>query len=657
MADNVTLNSGSGGATLATDDIGGVQFQRVKATWGADGTATDVAAGASALPISDGGNTITVDGTVATTNGGTFAVQVDNTVTVGSHAVTNAGTFAVQVSSVVPGTAATNLGKAEDAAHSSGDVGVMALAVRQDTAAALGGTDADYQPLISDGSGRLHVNVGNTVTVGSHAVTNAGTFAVQVDGAAITSLQLIDDVVKTDDAAFTPATDKVLMIGAEADEGSPDSVDEGDAGALRMTLTRALHVNLRDAAGAEVAVGGGTQYTEDAAAAANPVGTALILVREDSLGGSLTTTDGDNVAARGNNKGEQYVKHTDAIAVSSITTAIVPGTGATNLGKAEDAVHSSGDVGVMALSVRKDSAAALAGADADYQPFITDSAGALYVNITNAPISVSGTVSAAVEGSTAHDAAAAAIAPILAGGFASAAAPTDVSADNDAVRAWHLRNGAQAIQPTFAGILGVAGNGASGTGVQRVTVANDSTGILAGVTTVTTVTTVSTLTGGGVAHDGADSGNPHKMGMKAKSSLTGITLVAADDRSDVFCDLDGVPIVKLGAPSGNTVSERVSNTDGASTAFSTFGAAANLRNFITSVTIHNAHASTNGYVDFRDGTAGSIIWTFPAPATGGVTHNFSPPLRQPTANTALAFDVSAAITTVYISINGFQSKA
>jgi hypothetical protein len=62
----------------------------------------------------------------------------------------------------VPGTGATNLGKAEDAAHASGDVGVMALTVRQDSAAALAGTDADYQPLITDASGRLHVAVGGT---------------------------------------------------------------------------------------------------------------------------------------------------------------------------------------------------------------------------------------------------------------------------------------------------------------------------------------------------------------------------------------------------------------------------------------------------------------------------------------------------------------
>lgn len=40
-----------------------------------------------------------------------------------------------------------------------------------------------------------------TVTVATHHVTNAGTFAVQVDGDALTALQLIDDTVATHDSA------------------------------------------------------------------------------------------------------------------------------------------------------------------------------------------------------------------------------------------------------------------------------------------------------------------------------------------------------------------------------------------------------------------------------------------------------------------------
>jgi hypothetical protein len=55
------------------------------------------------------------------------------------------------------GAGASSLGKAEDAQHASGDLGVMLLAVRKDTASALAGADADYIPLIVDASGRLHV--------------------------------------------------------------------------------------------------------------------------------------------------------------------------------------------------------------------------------------------------------------------------------------------------------------------------------------------------------------------------------------------------------------------------------------------------------------------------------------------------------------------
>jgi len=64
MADNVEANAGSGGAIFATDDDGTAHHPYAKMEWGADNTQTPVAAGASALPIQDGGNSITVDGTV-----------------------------------------------------------------------------------------------------------------------------------------------------------------------------------------------------------------------------------------------------------------------------------------------------------------------------------------------------------------------------------------------------------------------------------------------------------------------------------------------------------------------------------------------------------------------------------------------------------------
>lgn len=392
----------------------------------------------------------------------------------------------------------------------------------------------------------------------------------------------------------------VATATKQSDGTQKSQIVDGSGNVIGAT-SNALDVNIKSGSSS------GTQYTEDAAAAANPVGNALIVVREDARAGSLVSADGDNVALRGNNAGELYVKHTDAIPVTdnagSLTVdnagtfavqattvgTITPGTAATSLGKAEDAGHSSGDVGVMALAVRNDTRGTLAGTDLDYAPPQLNAAGDLRV---------------------------------------------DIAAMN--------------------GVATTMGNGASGTGVQRVTIANDSTGVIA---TVSTVTTVAALTGGGVAHDGADSGNPLKIGAKAETSPKGITLVADGDRSDLYCDADGILMVKTGTAYGDLISERVTNTDGSSTAFSTFGAVASTRNFVTQITVHNAHATTNGYVDIRDGTAGSVLWTIPLPATGGATIHFNPPLRQPTANTALAFDVSAAITTIYISVNGFQSKA
>lgn len=58
-------------------------------------------------------------------------------------------------------------------------------------------------------------------------------------------------------------------------------------------------------------VGSGTQYTEDAAAASNPVGTVPILVRRDTLTVAEVSADGDNVAQKGTSKGQAHVKASD----------------------------------------------------------------------------------------------------------------------------------------------------------------------------------------------------------------------------------------------------------------------------------------------------------------------------------------------------------
>ena len=78
------------------------------------------------------------------------------------------------------------IAKAEDSAHSSGDKGYMLLAVRQDTATSLAGSDGDYIPLIVDSSGRLHIVPQTTAGDVAHDASDSGN-PVKIGGKAATS--------------------------------------------------------------------------------------------------------------------------------------------------------------------------------------------------------------------------------------------------------------------------------------------------------------------------------------------------------------------------------------------------------------------------------------------------------------------------------------
>lgn len=65
------------------------------------------------------------------------------------------------------------LSKSEDAAHSSGDQGIQALAVRNDTLASLVDADGDYAPLQVSAAGALYVNIAEgTLSVNDAALAN-----------------------------------------------------------------------------------------------------------------------------------------------------------------------------------------------------------------------------------------------------------------------------------------------------------------------------------------------------------------------------------------------------------------------------------------------------------------------------------------------------
>ena len=71
--------------------------------------------------------------------------------------------------------------------------------------------------------------------------------------------------------------------------------------------------------------GSGTEYTEDAAAAANPIGGVVVCVRRDTLSASEVSADGDNVAIKCTSKGEQVVRDADVIATLTTIDGRVDG--------------------------------------------------------------------------------------------------------------------------------------------------------------------------------------------------------------------------------------------------------------------------------------------------------------------------------------------
>jgi len=205
----------------------------------------------------------------------------------------------------------------------------------------------------------------------------------------------------------------------------------------------------------------------------------------------------------------------------------------------------------------------------------------------------------------------------------------------------HVDDGSGNPSPVTALMLGGGGVGGDASQAKQDAI------ITAVNATTTAVNAAATDT---VAHDAVDIGEPLKIGGKAIAAQSAQTMVAANDRSNAFTDLDGSLLIADGA-AGDSVDGRATNIDGASTLVLAAGAVG-IKHCLSDITIANSSA-TAVTVDILDGA--TIRWTFPVPAGGGVVHSWKRPLRG-TAATAWNFDPSAAATTITCSVSGFKSK-
>lgn len=382
MADNVTLNAGSGGDVVGADDIGGVKYQIVKIGVGAADSLDGLLSSTYPMPISDNNTTISVDdnNSSLTVDGSVTATLAAGSAIVGqvllsdseqaelllnSSASAPVGTeYGLIVRNIPYGTQTvdTELPAAASLADATSNPSVPSVG-------ALGmvwnGTTWDRMP----GS----LSAGLTVTVANpSSQTDTSAFSVTSDGGipvmgiyeatgstvgdgevgvvGMTAgrrmkVEAIGPIVE--DVPMTPTTTPGIPIVAYATATTKTAVS-GDGDAVHLAADRGGQLYTV----AKLYTSGGTALS----AGAGAVGTGVLRV--------TLPTDGNGT-------------------IAGITTSVVPGTSATHLGKAIDTAAGATDTGVAMLAIRDDALSTLTPAEGDWSALRQDSTGALWVNVTN----------------------------------------------------------------------------------------------------------------------------------------------------------------------------------------------------------------------------------------------------------------------------------
>jgi hypothetical protein len=177
--------------------------------------------------------------------------------------------------------------------------------------------------------------------------------------------------------------DKLTLAGVVQQTADSALSSDGDRSLLQVDSSGFLKVNVK--AGSA----GATEYTEDAASAANPQGGQVMARRRDALSGE-TTTDGDVVALNSTDKGELYVKHVDAIPVTDNAGSLtVDGTVTANLAAGSNNI---GDVDVLTVPAPLSTTGGGTEAAALRVTLANDSTGVVSVDDNGSSLTVDGTV-------------------------------------------------------------------------------------------------------------------------------------------------------------------------------------------------------------------------------------------------------------------------
>jgi hypothetical protein len=209
----------------------------------------------------------------------------------------------------------------------------------------IGGYDgANVRAVKVDSSGELQVDVG-AITPGTGA-TSLGKAIQSAQGTTDTGVAAL--VVRNDTLAD--------LSGAD-----------GDYAPLQVNATGALYTEVKTSA---LPSGAATEAKQDV------IETTLTAIETDAdtIAGAVSGTEMQVDVVASLPAGSNNIGDVDVLSV-------IPGVGATNLGKAIQSAQGATDTGIAALVVRNDTLADLAGADHDYAPLQVNASGALYVEV------------------------------------------------------------------------------------------------------------------------------------------------------------------------------------------------------------------------------------------------------------------------------------
>lgn len=196
----------------------------------------------------------------------------------------------------------------------------------------------------------------------------------------------------TDKGAFAGGVSSFTPVGGAFDDVATSTLAEGELGIARLTSFRALHVNLRDAAGNEItSIGGGTQYNQGTATTDTDTLTMAGCVRADAAAVATGVANGDRARCIVDATGRlwAHVGAVDSLPLpSGASTSANQTTANTSLGNIDtatsrltssaSAINGSAKLATTALMVGGTyNATPLVVADTNQVGFQTDAAGRL----------------------------------------------------------------------------------------------------------------------------------------------------------------------------------------------------------------------------------------------------------------------------------------